>query len=137
MRIYTVHRRPGGRGRRRSEDADVVLVKEGFSWPALFVPLVWALYHRLWLGAAAYVGAALLLAAGAEVVALDAAGQSALGIAFTLLVAWSANDWRRWTLARAGYRLAGVVSGPTLVAAERRLFAAGPPDEPVATRVSS
>ncbi len=41
--IYTVHVR--GRGR---ADDDVVLVKDGFSWPAFFFSLIWALWHRLW-----------------------------------------------------------------------------------------
>ena len=42
--IYTAH----VRGRGREPTSDVVLVKDGFSWPAFFFSLIWALWHRLW-----------------------------------------------------------------------------------------
>ena len=32
------------------------------------------------------------------------------------------NDWRRWALARRGYRFADIVAGDGLAAAERRYF---------------
>ena len=47
--IYPAH----GRGRGR-DDEDVVLIKDGFSWPAFFFSLIWALWHRLW---SRYIGA--------------------------------------------------------------------------------
>ena len=27
----------------------LAFVKDGFSWPALFVPLLWLIYHRMWI----------------------------------------------------------------------------------------
>ena len=43
MLLYTLHERPVTGG----EDRDVVLVKEGFCWPAFALPPLWGLYRRL------------------------------------------------------------------------------------------
>ncbi len=120
MRLYTVHCRAGG----PAGDPDVVLVKEGFCWPALVIPVLWALYSRLWLGVVAYLAVAAGLGFALEIAGFSEAVQTVVMIGFAALVGWSANDWRRWTLERAGYREWGVVSGDRLADAERRLFSA-------------
>ena len=48
MRIFTVHLRRHG----LDPDHDLIVVKEGFSWPAFFLTGFWALCQRLWLAAA-------------------------------------------------------------------------------------
>ena len=120
MRLYTVHSRAGG----PAGDPDVVLVKEGFCWPAFIVPVIWALYQRQWWGVVAYLVVAAVLGAAIELAGLAEAVQTVAMLGLSLLVGWSANDWRRWTLERQGYRECGVVSGETLIEAERRLFTA-------------
>ncbi|MEE8247113.1 MAG: DUF2628 domain-containing protein [Alphaproteobacteria bacterium] len=123
MRIYTVHERPVVPG--EAQDAalvDAVLVKEGFSWPAFLVAPLWALHHRQWLGLLAYAVAVTLLGLATEGAALGEASAAALALGFAILVGASANDWRRRTLAREGYRLAGVVVAPDLESAEERWF---------------
>jgi hypothetical protein len=118
MRLYTVQCRAGG----PAGDPDVVLIKEGFCWPALFIPLLWALYHRLWWGVAAYIAVAGVLGAAVELAGLAEPVQTVVMFGLALLVGWSANDWRRWTLDRAGYRSCGVIMGRRLIEAEARLF---------------
>ena len=44
MRLYTVHQNPDP-----LSGNDLVFVKEGFCWPAFFFPMLWPLWHRLWL----------------------------------------------------------------------------------------
>ena len=116
--VFTAHRRPGG----ADDEPDLVLVKEGVCWPALFVPLLWLLWHRLWLGLAGYLAGAVLLAGLAYLLALAVPGQLLLAALYALLTAGAANDLRRWALARSGYRLEAIVAAAGLVAAERRLF---------------
>ncbi len=133
MRIYTVHERPVVPG----EDRDAVLVKEGFSWLAFLVAPLWALHYRQWLGLLAYAVAVTLLGLAAEGAALGEASAATLALGFAILVGASANDWRRRTLARQGYGLAGVVAAPDLEAAEERWFlglefAAGAPRRAIA-----
>ena len=123
MRFYTVHLRPA----RPAEDPDVVLVKEGFCWPALFVPAVWAAWHKLWLGLVLYLAVGFALAAAAAVLDLGDEAELLLALAYAVLVAAHANDWRRRSLARRGYRFDAVVAARNRAEAEQRYFADRPP----------
>lgn len=116
-RAYTVHARPGTR------DRDLVLVKEGFAWGAFFFSFVWALWHRLWLFALGIVAISVALALLDDFVHLDPITESALGLAFALLIGFEANDARRRALARRGFESAGLVFARGLSQAERRFFA--------------
>jgi hypothetical protein len=118
MRVYTVHmRRPA-----IDPDEDIVLAKEGFSWPAFFFSFVWALWCRLWLVAAglfvleAVVGAVLSLLEG------DALMQTVLSLAVAVLVGTFGNDLKRWSLFRRGFLEVAVVTGAGIDAAERRFW---------------
>lgn len=128
MRIYTVHLGPalpaGAPPRAAPEGGarDLVLVKEGFSWPAFFASVLWALYHRMWLTAALLLLASALVAAAAGALALDPAREAAVSLGYSALVGSFANDWRRASLAHRGYEEAGVVAAPALEAAEHRAF---------------
>ena len=49
MTVYSVYE-PPIEAPDVAERADrLTFVKEGFSWPALFVPLLWLLYYRMWI----------------------------------------------------------------------------------------
>ncbi|WP_349358821.1 DUF2628 domain-containing protein [Stappia sp.] len=123
MTIYTVMIPPGARPGEMTDEAfdRTVFIKEGFCWPALFVAIPWMLVHRLWLVLLVYLVVGLLLEASAQ--ALGGAVPGVVAAAFSLLVALEANELRRWTLERRGWRLAGVVEGATRIDAERRFFA--------------
>ena len=60
MNTYTVHLRRHG----LDPERDVVLVKEGFSWPAFFLSFLWALWHQLWLAAALILAAHIAISVG-------------------------------------------------------------------------
>jgi len=97
-------------------------VKEGFSWPAVLVPILWLLYYRMWIEfiLLALVYVALHLAFGTS-----AAGQNLFGwasLAIAVLFAFEANDLRAAALELRGYRLAGVASGRDRIEAERSFF---------------
>jgi hypothetical protein len=118
MRVYTVHiRRPI-----TDADRDVVLVKEGFSWPAFFFSVIWALWHRLWLIAAAF--AAVEVGWNWLGSALGASGSTKAAVSFgiSLLIGLFANDLRRWTLAGRRYVDHGVVAGRDADAAAQRFL---------------
>jgi hypothetical protein len=122
MQLYTVHLRPGSRG-----EPDAVLVKDGFCWPALFFSAIWALWHRMWLAAVGFVGAGAVVEAATDAIGLDPLSAAALSLAVALLIAFGANDWRRASLARRGYRLTGIVAASGADAAFRRWFDLNPP----------
>ena len=128
MRTYTVHLR-------RSADApalgpigdrDLVLIKEGFAWPAFFFSVLWALRHRMWWGALALVavngiGAALVVAFG-----MNPVGEVLVNLGVAILIGQSGNDLRRWTLGRSGFTELGVVMAENRTAAERRFLETRP-----------
>jgi len=118
MRIYTVHELSGA----PLEDKGIVLVREGFCWPAFAFNFLWLLWHRLWLVLLAYVALALVLSAAVEWLNLAPAAAFVSSLTLQLLLGFEANDLRRWTLARRGYRTVGITAGHTLVEAEHKFF---------------
>jgi hypothetical protein len=121
MRSFTLHASPpasvpGTRPARMPK-----LVPEGFSLLAALLPPVWLLLHRQWLALAIWlplaVLAALLLPAAALAVAVPAAH---------LLLGLQAQDIRRWTLARRGRPVSGVVVARDAEAALLRALDARP-----------
>jgi hypothetical protein len=119
MALYTIYApaKPEGAA---TGPADLVFIKDGFCWPALFIPLVWMLYRRLWLVLLIYVVAVFCLGTLAAV-----AGEMAstlVLILFAFYFALEANGLRRWTIERRRHALIGVVEGRNLGEAERRFF---------------
>jgi Protein of unknown function (DUF2628) len=110
---------------------NLAFVKEGFSWPALFVPLFWLIYHRMWIELvvllAVYIGLQFAFGTDPQGQTLSAWASLAVGVLF----AFEANDLRSSALERRGYRLAGVASGRDRTEAERTFFTAWLPQQHV------
>jgi hypothetical protein len=121
MRTYTIHHRAGANG------DDVVVIKEGFSWGAFIFNFLWALWHRLWLAFLVLLVVMLAIDAAADLLGLNQALASVIGLAVSLWVGFSANDWRRRALERRGYELGAVVAAQDGDAALRRFVDLAPP----------
>ena len=112
MASYVVFDAPGGR-------QSPVLVRDSFRWPAFLLPLLWFLWHRLWMEAFA------VLALTVAFVALsDAGGPTPVlaGLAFLLLLAlgFEAPALRMVALRRRGWEEKGVVDAENREEAEIR-----------------
>jgi len=120
MRFYSVHAPPEAPELKER----FRFVKDGFSWPALFVPILWMLWHRLWLALVWYVVFVLVIAwvgrLGGDTLALD------LALIGTLFLALQANDIQRAALDRRGWDEVGGSFGKNIVEAEARFFADAP-----------
>ena len=117
MRYYSVHAPPEG-----TDDPErFAFVKDGFSWPALFVPVLWILWHRLWLALVWYIVFVLIVAWTGRLVSDDAA----VVVAFlgTLLLALEGNNIRRAALQNRGWEEVGASFGRNLDEAEASFFA--------------
>lgn len=136
MRIYTVYE-PAFRAPRLDDPASVIFLKEGFCWPALFVPLPWFLYHRMWWAAGVYVAASVLLGMAGQLLGPQEFPAALLGLGFGLIVAFEAHELRRWQLTRRGFRHAASVAAKNLLQAEARYFAGRNPVAPVAAAPSA
>lgn len=122
MRLYTVHHRQEATGSLTGLADDAILVKDGFSWPAFLVPLVWLVYKRMWIVLAFYIAASAGLTAFAYAGVATQTMVTVGTIALNLILGLEGNDLYRWTLGRRRYREQAVVSGRGLVAAEQRYF---------------
>lgn len=145
MKFFTVHENPD----RPDPDDRVILVKEGWSWPALVFPVLWLLHKRAWAGLGLYALASVVLlglfafagvdetlievAAGALLIGMPATLVLApspflggIGALFAALCAYEAGDVHRFMLGRRGYRVTAIVSGKTRIEAEQAYFSAHP-----------
>lgn len=122
QQIYTVHqpRMPAADPLSRCEEIE--LVKEGFSWPAFVFGPLWLIAHRMWIVLAGF--AATWLAVQLFFMALPG-GNNAVGLAWLVIslgFGLEANQLRRWTLERRGYRTIASVAGSSLDDCEHRFF---------------
>lgn len=120
MRCFTAHRRDTG----LFTEPEMVLVKEGFCWPAFFFTFLWALWHRMWLTAALILIAEVVVSVVSAWLDLADLTDFVLSLGIMLLIGYGANDWRRRSLGRRGFEEAGIVCGRDRDEAEMRFFEA-------------
>ncbi len=122
MITYTVYERADGESNVALRADSIVFVKEGFAWLALFVPMLWMLFYRMWLVLLAFVIIMLVVQAAATAAGFGEMLAGWITLGASLLFAFHANDLRRWTLARKGYAFAGLVTGRNREECETRFF---------------
>lgn len=134
MAIHVVMEPPAKAGTSASESA--VFVRDGFHFFGFIAPLLWLLWHRLWLEAAMTFAATLALAAASEWAGLTFAAPL-LPLLISLYVGLEGGALRIAALRRAGWRQWGVVEADSIEDAEMRyLFAAEADDEPTPAAVA-
>ncbi|MEM7400235.1 MAG: DUF2628 domain-containing protein [Pseudomonadota bacterium] len=128
MTVYSVYE-PGNDADVEARAAKIALVKEGIAWLALIVPILWLIYHRMWLELIAFLAVflSLPLIFGSGPTGQQLAGWASLGL--TILFAFEANDLRSWALRRRGFTFAGTTWGRDRVEAETRFFSRWLPDQ--------
>ncbi len=98
---------------------DAVLVRDGFHIVALILPVVWLLYHRLWIEALAVLVAGLLLGTLGSWFGLGATA-SAGSLMLAVFVGLEASAMKIAALRRRGWREWGVVEADNAGDAEIR-----------------
>ena len=131
MQIYSIFE-PAAGPVRLDDPRSVIFLREGFCWPALFAPLLWMLYHRMWLAAAGYAGLSAMVALLGRMLGSQEAPAALIGVGFGLIMAFEAHGLRRWHLLRKGYRQVATVAAADLPLAEARYFAGRPVAAPLA-----
>jgi hypothetical protein len=112
LKFWTAHVRQG---------TAPVLVREGFSWGALFFGPLWFAVHRAWLPAVLTVAATvLILFLAPEGIA------TVLMVGLGWLLGLAGQDLRRWSLDHRGYLLTQVVAAPNEFGALERLLTRRP-----------
>lgn len=103
--------------------ADVAAVPYGFSWGALLFQALWALWYGAWLTALVLVTAGVLASLIAQAIVLDPAGVAIVEVATVVVLAFAAQDLRRFELERRRFRTVDVVAARTAAEAELRALA--------------
>ena len=84
-------------------NAEPILVREGFAWGALFLGPIWLAAHRAWVAAAVSLAGYVLIA-----VLAPAAARTIVTAALAVILGFTGNDLRRWALEHRGYLLTHV-----------------------------
>ena len=134
MAVFTVHEPPPSGDLMRDAER-VTFVRDGFSWPAFLIPLVWLLWHRMWLVLVLWIATVVIVQWGASLVGEPAPLIAAVVIA--LVMGFEASSLRRWTLERRRFRFAGVVAGSDRSECERRFFADWEGGSPIAAAATT
>ncbi|WP_028034463.1 DUF2628 domain-containing protein [Chelativorans sp. J32] len=119
MASYLVLEPPGD----RTDKAEKALViRDGFSLLALIMPLLWFLWHRMWLEALAFVAVALLLAGLGTLPGFTMLAPL-LSFFLYIFIGLEAQALRVAALGRRGWQVWGVVEGANSDEAELRYAA--------------
>ncbi len=105
----------------RSGD-EIRFVRDGFALPALILPVLWLLWHRLWIEALLVFAAAILLAAIGEIGGWTVTTML-LSFLISIYVAMEGSALRQWALRRRGWRESAVVEAADEDEAMTRYFA--------------
>jgi hypothetical protein len=125
MLTYTAHSKPealapdqidGGKG--------VVFVKDGFSWPAFFIPVFWMLWYRLWLPLVGYLGIVALIVLAGYLFSWPDNLAGAMGLLVNLFFGLEGNNYRRRALAKRGFDEVADIVADNGEEASYRFFAA-------------
>lgn len=130
---FTVHEPPEPGGTRLEQAERLLFVRDGFSWRVALLGPFYLLARGEWLALGAYVVLALVLSG---VLTLLSAGNEWFSLMFVLLnvlMSFEANELKRWSLGRTGWREIAAVSGRGQEEAERRFFEAWLPSVPERT----
>lgn len=117
-RVFTVHRKP-------SDDfklEQTIFIPEGFNIIAFIFSFIWMLYHKMWFHALLVFFIVSLLGLAEEQKWFSYATISILQVAFSFIVGFHANDWRRAQLASKGYISDDVVVSDNDTRARQRYF---------------
>ena len=137
MAVYTVHEPLPRKDEASADPERFAFVRDGFYFWAFLLGPLWMLWRRLWLVALLYVALSMGLQLALWALSAPDFVRFAVWLLFALLIGFEAGTLRRWTLTRRGWKNLGVVVGDDVESAERRFFAAWPPQRPPAPSPAS
>ena len=122
MKIFTVYDVSGTEARPLDRADELEFIRDGFAVFAVISPVLWFIWHKLWIPLFVYIVVISLLMGIGEVAGIGEDGLGLLSLLVNLAVGLEANNIRRWFLERSGANMLGVVSGHDLEECEYRFF---------------
>lgn len=103
-------------------DDETVLIRDGFSWLALIIPLLWLLWYRLWFAAALLLLLTIAIALAAGQFPAYSLALTASSFLVSTFVGLEGNGWRIAKKERQGWTLRSVVEAENHATAEEIWF---------------
>lgn len=122
MKIYSVHYPMEVGSSLTGLAKETILVKEGFSWPAFYVPLFWLIYKRMWVVLAVFIALEIALAGLGSLAGLTDGLIFICSLTLQAIMGFEGNNLYRWSLERRRFKQQAIVAGADLAAAEHRFF---------------
>lgn len=122
VQVYTVHEPPVPAADRIDRAAELVFVKDGFSWGAALFSPIYFLVKGHWLGLAAYTLAATVLFSLVGVFELGEVWAGLVLPALNIFIGFESPSLERASLHWRGWREIGTVTGRNAHECERRFF---------------
>jgi hypothetical protein len=119
MRFYSFYLKPNA----KEPLEHMLVVPEGFAFLAMLMPLLWALYYRVWsMAAVCLLVEGMLWGWFLQSTAQDSLFISLLNLGWSVWMGMIAQDWRSRDAQRRGYQLQDVASGKHELEAQRRFL---------------
>ena len=118
MNVYTIHV--------KQDLSEILVIREGFCWPAFVFGPLWALRHRIWAAFVILSATIAVLLAADWFLRPDGVVRAAAVTAVVLFSGFAGNDWRRAAAEMRGWRMAGLAAAPDRDSALRRYFDLNP-----------
>lgn len=122
MKIYTIHEPPVPSADPLDRADELIFVKDGFSLFAFILPVIWLIYHRVWIALIVFLVFSIGLNMAFVAMELNQIYLSIVMGVLSLIIAFEASSLRRWQLDRRDYKLVGSVSGRDLYECESKFF---------------
>lgn len=103
-------------------DDQTVLIRDGFSWLALIIPLLWLLWYRLWFASVLLLLLTIAIALAADQFPGYSLVLTAASILVSAFVALEGNGWRIAKKERQGWVFRSVVEAENHATAEEIWF---------------
>jgi hypothetical protein len=101
----------------------LVFIKDGFAWWAMIAPVIWLIYHRLWLGLIGFLAVLGALHGVMYLFGVTSEDSTALvSMGWSVGFGFLANDIRRLLIERRDYKLVGAIIAHSQTEGERRFF---------------
>jgi len=123
VKTFTVHMPPPS-GSAETDALETIFVREGFAFWAFVFPFIWLIINGMWWVLLGYCVVTGVLEGASLLIGEIAPGVMLVLTAF--LFGLEANQLRRWTLDRNGYRFVGIAAGRRQADAEQRFFDSWP-----------
>jgi Protein of unknown function (DUF2628) len=127
--VFNIYEPPNPTRDRIDRAGELVFVKDGFSWLAAILPVIWFLVKGLWLELLVFLGIVAVLSWGIDAMGELGGLSGAVLLIVQIVLGFEAGTLQSAALERRGWSFVGTVTGHNQDDCERRFFETWQPSE--------